>query len=76
MSAHVPASFSYAINSLQVRSGDRYISCTASEKELAAVLEHGDSALGQRHSIKKPRRYEDNAILINKFYTEDMEMCR
>jgi len=76
MSAHVPVLLSEAIDALQVRSGDRYINCTVSEREHAAVLEHGGSVLGHRHSTKKPRRHEDTAILINKFYIGDMEMFR
>jgi len=74
MSAHVPVLRSESINALQVKSGDRYISCTVSEKEHVAVLEHGDIALSDQHSAKKPRQHRDTAILINNNYTEDMEL--
>ncbi len=76
MSAHVPVLRSESINALKVRSGDRYISCTVSEKEHVAVLGHGDSALSDQHSAKKPRQHRDMAILINNNYAGDMEMCR
>lgn len=77
MSAYVPVLRSLSENALQVRSGDRYISCTVSEREhVAAVLGHGGNVLGHQYSTKKPRRHSDSAILINKIHSENMEMYR
>ena len=77
MIAYVPFLRSGSKNALQVISGDRYIVCTVGETQrAAAVLQHGGSALSHRHSTKKTHRDEDNAILINKFNSANMEMCR